>query len=171
MSARRLVRSSAAALALLVGLAGALLASCGSGPSTPEELFERIVAAMNAGRPGVVYDLLSTEEKARWDQAVRNNKETTLKNPGARGRLVTQYQMTFEEFQRATPAQVWDRAHSNMELVLRGARVVDKTTDPVLPTDVWLTFETTGKQRFRWIMREEPGRGWTLQKAEAVKLE
>jgi hypothetical protein len=172
MPARRLAATWGAPLAAPVLLLLLLfsLAGCGSGPATPEELFERIVSALNQGRPGVVYDLLSTEEKQRWVQGIANNKDTSRRNPGAR-KMLEQYQMTYEEFQAATPAQVWDRAHSHMENVLRGARIIDKTTDPVNGTDVWITYETSAKQRFRFVMRHEEGRGWTLQRGEPVKLE
>lgn len=155
-----------------LGLASlvALLAACSDGPATPEELFEEGCRVTIEGRHGAFWELMTRDQQQRVTGEWAGMRETLRRNPGAR-KMVDRFQVTYEEFLTLPDRELWARAHKGTEPVLIGAKIIDKMTDPVNGQDVGLTFETTAGQQFRWIMRQEPGRGWRLQFQTPVKLE
>ena len=168
MISDRIVRSARRALAA-AGLALAA-AACSQGAETPEELFRLGCEWVTSGRHGEFYDHLSTEQRADFERRMDGMRETLRNNPGARN-LASQFQVSYEEFLTLPYPELWIRAHKGTEPALVGARIIDRTTDPVTGRDVAITFETSGRQQFRWIMRFEDGRGWTFQAQIPVKLE
>jgi hypothetical protein len=167
----RLVRSvRRASLAAAAVAAAGLAAACSRGAETPEELFELGREWVSTGRHGEFYDHLSTEQRADFERRMDGMRETLRRNPGARN-LASQFQVSYEEFLTLPYPELWIRAHRGTEPAMVGARIIDRTTDPVTGRDVAITFETSGGQQFRWIMRFEDGRGWTFQAQIPVKLE
>lgn len=150
----------------------ALLPGCSGGARSPEELFARGCEAMCEGRPVDFFHLYSPRAQQEWYDAVANQAERMRNNPGARN-LAKQYQLTYEEFMALAdrPVEVFRRAHQGMERVLVGARIIDKSTDPVNGRDVRVVFETSSLQQFRWTMRPDESGDWWIESAEPVKLE
>ena len=156
--------------AVLLLAAALAVPACSDGPDSPEALFDQAAQAIMDGRHGDYYDLMTTDQRVSFENDIRGMRETLRRNPGAR-RMVNQYQVTYEEFLVLPPVELWKRAHKGTESVMIGAKIIDRVTDPVNATDVAITFETRAGQRFRWVTRYEPGRGWRLQSQQAVKLE
>ena len=156
--------------AACVAVAALALAACSDGPATPEELFEEGCRVTIEGRHGAFWELMTRDQQKRVMSEWAGMRDTLRRNPGAR-RMVDRFQVTYEEFLTLPDREIWARAHKGTEPVLVGAKIIDKMVDPVNGQDVGLTFETTAGQQFRWIMRQEPGRGWRLQFQTPVKLE
>lgn len=159
------------ALVLLAGGAALLARSWGESPATPEELFEEGCRLTIEGRHGAFYDLLSTDQRREFVERVDGMRSTVSRNPKTKDLVEHYWHMTVPEFLSLPHPELWARAHQGTERVLVGAKIIDRSIDPLNGRDVAITFETTAGQRFRWIMRHEPGKGWRFQQQIPVKLE
>ena len=137
-------------------------AACSKGPATPGALFDQGCEAMISGRPGVFWDLMTRDQQDRVKKQIAGTRTTMERNPGARN-LASQWGVTYEEFMRLPPTELWARAHKGTENVLPGLKLLDAAVDPETGRDVFVTFETVFGQQFRWVMRYEPDRGWRFQ--------
>ena len=155
---------------VLAGLAVVATMSCSDGPESPEALFEEGCRVVIEGRHGAFWDLLTRDQQVDVMKRIDGMRETMKRNAGARN-LIEPWQVTYEEFMTLPYPELWGRHTRGAEKVLVGAKIIDKTTDPVTGTDVAITFETKWGQQFRWIMRHEEGRGWRLQGQHAVKTD
>jgi hypothetical protein len=166
-------RSAAAKviLLLLLVVCAPFLAACGESPATPEELFEEGCRLTNEGRHSAFFDLLSTEQRKDVIDRIEAMRSTVERNPGTKKLVENYWRVSVDEFRTLPYPELWQRAHQGSERVLVGAKILDKSVDPVNGRDVVITFETTAGQRFKWIMRHEPGIGWRFQQQLPVKLE
>ena len=164
MTSPRLAGTLRGALVSALGLGAVCVATtgCSKGPATPGELFDQGYQAMVQGRPGLFWDLMTRDQQDRVRKQIDGTRETMRKNPGARN-LADQWLVTYDEFQRLPPPELWSRAHKGTERVLPGLKILDAAVDPETGRDVVVTFETVFGQQFRWVMRYEADRGWRFQ--------
>ncbi len=155
-----MIRRLATFVVLVIHLA---LAGCGGGPATPEALFREVNDAMVADDQRRVWDLLTEDHRRSYGKMIEDERVTIRRNPG-NDKMAERYQMHLDEFMTAPIVTVWVKHNSGHEDIARGMEVVRRFTDPQAPSDVILDVRNPRGVEWRWVVRQEPERGWRLQR-------
>lgn len=156
-------------LVLSLAAVAALAASgCSRGYSTPEELYEEIVRVSTAGDWARHWALLTDDQRRAFAKDVEVNRITYEKNPGARN-SVRQFNVTLEEYNTLPPEKIWERAHTGLERVMIGAKVVGRVRDPANPDSIGYEVEMADGMRVMFVLKNVPSKGWLMHEQRLVR--
>ncbi len=151
---------------LHAGLVVALLvaAGCGSRPVSPQALFHEVARLNGQGRYGAIWDLTHQDGKARFMKSVDDIRETVSRNKhrmNEENLIHKQFHVSTDEFFRMDYFELFVKENEPGLRAMEGAEILDQQTDPLVPTDVLLTWQTVFGDKFIMRCRYTDG-GWWL---------
>src|SRR5262245_16569488 len=99
---------------LVLALALAFGAGCGSRPGRAEDLYARLAEYNAAGETGKIWDLLTDDARRQQIKVIDDFRVTVRKNPGAE-KLIAQWKCTKEEFLTLPHAELYRRENEGNE--------------------------------------------------------